>query len=422
MPLDHLPLHRFSSQRPPVVLLGGLNLVRTLGLAGIPAIVASADPWEPALASRFCSARVAIPRLEHGEAAADALLDLGRRLTRFLGRRVPLMYGSDDALEVIHAHRERLERHFLFLLCDANVASALVAKDRFQRFALTHGLPVPRELAWEGDGPGTLRGSAGPVLVKPRHKADWHHTTLCQRLFGGDGKARIFEDGAAVLADPDVADFRSQLQFQEYIPGGDEELWSYHAFADARSAVVASFVGRKIRTYPTLTGESAYIELAHDEDLERLGQEITRQCGLRGAFKMDFKRHTGTGRWYLLEVNARYNLWHYLGARNGLNLMQAAYEYLVHGVARAPREYSTRHRWLSLELDIKAYRELAAQGRLGAIGWLRSIARPGIVHNIFWWRDPLPWLHLWRGRLTTRLDRVPARLLLALRQWRSTAS
>ena len=48
----NLPLNRFDPGRPPVVLLGGINLVRTLGLAGIPAIVASSDREEPAFASR----------------------------------------------------------------------------------------------------------------------------------------------------------------------------------------------------------------------------------------------------------------------------------------------------------------------------------------------------------------------------------
>jgi hypothetical protein len=34
-------LRRFHPQRPPALLLGGVNLVRALGLGGIPAIVAS---------------------------------------------------------------------------------------------------------------------------------------------------------------------------------------------------------------------------------------------------------------------------------------------------------------------------------------------------------------------------------------------
>ncbi len=197
-----IDLRNFDSQRPPVVLVGGVNLVRTLGMAGIDAIVASWDPEEPAFASRYCRARVLLPRPGKGDATVDALASLGAHLAGGLGRRIPLMYGSDDALTLVQAHRERLQRHFLFLIPDADVAGALIAKDRFGAFARHRGLPVPRSLAWDGDGPGSVLGTAAPVLVKPSDKVDWHHSALCERLFGGDGKARVFASGIEAAAHP----------------------------------------------------------------------------------------------------------------------------------------------------------------------------------------------------------------------------
>ena len=109
-----LPYRQFDPAQPPVVLLGGINLVRTLGLAGIPAIVASADPDEPAFASRYCNGQIHLPPMAQDEAVAAALLQAGNRLSLQLGRRIPLMYGSDDALELIYRHRERLDvlEHF----------------------------------------------------------------------------------------------------------------------------------------------------------------------------------------------------------------------------------------------------------------------------------------------------------------------
>lgn len=417
-----LRLDRFSRGRPPVVLLGGISLVRSLGLARIPVIVATSDPDEPGLASRYCSARVVLPSMQEPQAVVDQLVGLGEELSAGLGRRVPLMYGSDDALELIYAHRERLQRYFLFLLSDRRVANSLIAKDRFQKLAEARGLPVPAALRWEGTDAGSLRAHAGPVLVKPRIKVDWHHTILCQRLFGGDGKARIFESGAAAAAHPDVALFHEQLAFQQYIPGGDADLWSFHGFADARGEVLASFVGRKVRTFPTLTGESAFIEMARDDSLAELGREVARRCPLRGVFKMDFKRDPRDGRWYLLEINARYNLWHYMAARNGVNLMAAAYDHLVDRKPPVPQDYEARYRWLNLELDFKAYREMAARGELTFARWAGSILRSRNVYSLFSWHDPAPWLRFWSARVSRRLGRAATGASLALRQWRSTAS
>ena len=57
-------LARLDRQRIPVLLLGGINLVRTLGEAGIPAIVASADGEDPARDSRFCKGVYEMPPLD----------------------------------------------------------------------------------------------------------------------------------------------------------------------------------------------------------------------------------------------------------------------------------------------------------------------------------------------------------------------
>jgi predicted ATP-grasp superfamily ATP-dependent carboligase len=381
------------------------------------------DPDEPGFASRYCSEAHVIPPLDPGDAAADAIVAIGRRLAGDHGRRIPLMYGSDDALHLIYAHRERLRRYFLFLVNDADVAEALLEKHRFEALARERRLPVPATLAWEGNGPGSLAAHAGPVLVKPRVKTDWYQSTLRRRVFRGDAKARIYETGAEVLADAGAALFREQLVFQEYVSGDDACLWSFHGMADENGALLDGFVGRKLRTYPPLTGESAFIELDDDDELAALGAEIAARLPLKGVFKMDFKKDARSGRWYLLEINARFNLWHYLGACNGVNLMRAAYDYLVDGTRPlAPQAYETTYRWLALDLDWKAFRAMHAAGELGWAAWLASIVFSRNVHNVFSWSDPGPWLRLWNRRLARRWDRGSRRVLSLVRQWRSTAS
>jgi len=413
----------FPSQCPvPVVLLGGVSLVRTLGLAGIPAIVATSDPDEPALASRHCTQHHRIPRVDSGAPCLEALMALGARLSNEYGGRVPLMYGGDDALGLVNDHSARLSRYYRFLLNDREVGGALIAKDRFGTFARHRGLPVPRALAWKGDGRGTVRGTEGAVVAKPSEKFDWHHSALCTELFGGDGKALVFESGAAAAADAGVAAHYAELTFQEYIPGGHEELWSYHGFADDEGHVLAAFTGRKVRTYPAVTGESAFIELAENDGLAEVGRYVARRCPLKGFFKMDFKRDPRNGRWHLLEINARCTLWHYIGAANGVNLMRVAYDYLLTGERPEQRPAVQRYRWLSLELDFKAYREMSRKGELTAARWLGSILMSRNLYALFSWSDPGPWLFFWRRRIARRLHRGPARFASRLRQWRATAS
>ena len=415
-----LPGRRFETV--PVLLLGGVNLVRSLGLAGIPAVVASTNPDDPVFASRYCAGRCVLPLLDKPEAAVDAIIGIGERLSTIHGRRIPLIYGSDDFLQVIYAQRERLQRYFLFLLSDAEVGEALMDKDRFQALAASRGIPVARVLEWEGEGPGSLAAAEGPVIVKPRTKHDWYDSQMRKRLFG-DSKALIFPRGAELRAHPGFAHFHEQLSFQEYIPGDDRDLWSFHGIADESGAVLDSFVGRKIRTSPPLTGESAFIELARDEGLSALGREIAAKLPLRGPFKMDFKKDPRTGKWYLLEINARFNLWMYLGARNGLNLVRTAYDYLLDGARPVTTGmYATDLRWLSLGLDFAAFRELRRRGELSWSRWLLSILLSRNVGNYFSWTDPGPCIRLWMNRFVRIWRRGPRKVLALVRQWRSTAS
>ena len=406
-----LPYGRFGSERPPVVLLGGLNVLRALGLANLPAIVASCARDEPAFASRYCGAALRLPAFENQRTVLDALLQAGAGLMRQLGRRVPLFYSNDTWQRLVQDHRAELGERYLLLLNEPSVADALIEKDRFQTLALERGLPIPRTLAWE-----SLERIAGPVLVKPRAKFGAHSAAARVRFFGEHGKARIYESGPALLADLAARQLREEMVIQEYIGGGDREIWSFHGFADEEGRLLDWFVGRKIRTFPAFTGESTCVELAHDAELGELGPRLAAALGLKGVFKIDLKREPRTGRLRVLEVNARYNLWHYLGAANGLNLTLTAYDYLVHGTRPdAPRPYRTTHRWVHLQHDWAAYRELAARGELDFRQWLASLAGPK-VGQLFSWRDPLPAFY--------RIYHLKSRLRLsrALTRWLSTAS
>jgi predicted ATP-grasp superfamily ATP-dependent carboligase len=405
-----IDLRRFHPNRPPVVLLGGLNVARATGLAGIPVIIASADAECPVFASRFCDASLRLPRLED---AMDSLLRLGERLNAALGKEVPLFYGNDDYLNLILQNRGRLAQYFRFIVNDPEVAAALMDKERFDAFTRRGGLPVPRTLEWE-----ELETLSGPVLVKPKVKLAFEQSMIFVRLLGRAGKARVFASPQEVLANPLACTLRQDLVFQEYIAGDDRQIWSYHGYADEASRILVWFTGRKIRTYPALTGISTYVELQQHDELAALGREIVARVPLKGVFKIDFKQDPRTGRFLMLEVNARFNLWHYLAAANGLNVPRVAYDYLLHKKipATMPRARTSR-RWLSLGADFRAYRDLASRGELGLWRWLVSLAASRKVYDVFAWSDPLPLARYWMQRIH-RVPRITARLT----RWLFTAS
>jgi len=407
----------FARGRPPVLLLAGPVLVRTLGIAGIPLIVASTDATASAFSSRYCGGRCVLASKDDPDALLCDLLEVGDRLSAQFGRRIPLMYGDDFFLEFIVTHRQPLAERFLFMLPDPHTADALIAKDRFQEFALERGLPVPRSVPWEN-----LAVTALPVLAKPRSKSHWRDSELRERLFIGDSKAVVFPTGREAALQPLIERNRNQLTFQEYVCGDDRQLWSYHGFASDQGKVLASFLGRKLRTSPPVTGESAFIELMHDDERAMFGRQLSERIPLKGPFKIDFKTDSRTGSHALLEINARFNLWHYLGAVNGINLMQIAYDYLLDGGEPGPRAYSTSKRWVCLRNDFRAYRAMAALGELSFVRWVASILSTNIVYNIFAWNDPAPLLMTWLNRFARKARKALGLAKQALKRYPSAES
>jgi len=382
----------------PVILLGGLNVVRALGLAGIPVVIASQQRRAPSMASRYCSGVIELPPITERQAVVEKLVQAASGL----GGPAPLFYDNDDRLALVQDFRAALAPHFALLLNEPALADALLEKSRFQALAETRGLPAPRRIEWH-----ELAAERGPVLAKPKTRTAWDNSSVRLQLFGGAGKARVFADGLQARAHPLVAPLADRLQFQEYVPGGDEAIWSFHGFAAPGGEVLASFVGRKIRTFPALTGDSSYLRLAYDEHVEALGRQIAARLPLAGIFKMDFKRDAASGRLVLLEINTRFNLWHYLGAANGVNLPKVAYEFLTQRKTPQKTTATARYRWLALREDWRAYRE----GQASLPRWLLSLAYFPKVYDLFAWSDPLPFVRHWATRIRSALSRRMPRWL-----------
>ena len=390
----------------PVVLLGGLNIVRALGRARIPVIIASSERRTPSMASRYCAGVIELPPIAERDAVVQALIQAAKRF----GARVPMFYDNDDRLALVQDYRAQLEPHYALLLNEPALGDALLEKSRFQDFAERRGLPVPRRIEWHA-----LQAERGPVLVKPKTRTAWDNSSVRQQLFRGAGKARIFANGAEVRANALAAQLAAQLSFQEYVPGEDDSIWSLHGFSAPGGELLEWFVGRKIRTFPALTGDSSYLRLARDERLVSLGREISQRLGLAGIFKMDFKRSSATGRYYLLEINTRFNLWHYLGACSGVNLPEVAYEYLLAGKKPLHAEARLDVRWLCMRYDKRAYRELRSQGKLSFLEWVASITYSPMVYDLFSWSDPKPFLRHWATKIRSAFKR-------RMHRWLATAS
>jgi predicted ATP-grasp superfamily ATP-dependent carboligase len=217
---------------------------------------------------------------------------------------------------------------------------------------------------------------------------------------GGTPQKVVFADTREQLMNrfPRMMAHSPQFLVQQAIPGSDEEIFSYHAYYNEGSRPLGEFVGRKVRTYPPASGISTYLRLVREDSVIDLGRNIADKLQITGVVKMDFKRDPKSSRLFLMEINPRYNLWHYLGAMAGVNLPELAHLDLA-GQASTPFDggYRTDLHWLSFRDDLRSLKMRHAEGWGRWLPWLLSL-RHRKIYNTFAWNDPGPWLAIQRDR------------------------
>jgi predicted ATP-grasp superfamily ATP-dependent carboligase len=359
------------------LVMGDVDLVRALGIEGIStAFMGSAT--DPARFSRHVE--VLLPWTdpwEDQEGAVAGLLAFASSQAE-----APVLFPQTDAsLLLASRHRDRLRDGFRFTLADADLVEQLVDKARFQALAARHELPVPRAQRLDprpGDPPPSL-DVPFPLVIKPLVR------TPAWRRLAGEAKAlHVLEREDYVALWRRLVDLESAILAQELIHGSERSIESYHAYVDESGATPGEFTGRKIRTLPPRYGHSTAVEITPLPDVAELGREVLARLGLRGVAKLDFKRD-GHGRLHLLEINARFNLWHYPGAVAGVNLPALVYADLT-GRQRPPVASVRRPvLWCDPLPDLRAAYAVGTSP-LAWLRWARGCqAACGLA-----WTDPLP--------------------------------
>jgi D-aspartate ligase len=369
---------RARAHTPLACVLGSMDLVRPLGLAGIRCAVV-ARPGAPSLYSRFAEATLCRHDFSPGdEDLVEALLRFGADEPQ----RPVLFYEEDAQLLLVSRHRERLAQAFHFAIADRELVENLVDKSRFCALAERLGLPVPaaRTLEPTGQAPAHL-DLRFPIIIKP-----FMRTPAWDVLARSHKALEVATPAALQELWPRLPALGSEVLAQERVPGPESRIESYHVYVDAAGSIAAEFTGRKIRTYPEACGHSTALEISDAGDVRAQGRAAVEKLKLTGVAKFDFKRGPD-GRLHLLEVNPRFNLWHHLGAVAGLNIPALVYADLL-GLRR-PTVTAARvgARWCSPWKDLPAARDAGVPLWRWLAWMLRCEAKSAIA-----WDDPMPLL------------------------------
>jgi predicted ATP-grasp superfamily ATP-dependent carboligase len=361
----------------------GLQTARILADRGVPVIGLAADASHFAAQTKVCreifevdlSSEALIVRLEQlGPDNIGAVL-------------IPC---TDLSVHLISEHRDRLEQWYRYSLPSHDVIELLMDKVRFYAYAEEAGIPIPKTflIADQDDAERAARSLSYPSVIKPPMKApEWTAMTT--------SKAIVVRDAGELLETyTKVRGWAPLLLAQQWVPGGDDTLFSCNAYFDAHGQPLVTFVARKLRQWPPGTGTSSSgEECRNDEILEQTVRLFGAVC-YSGLAYLEMKRDALTGLQYVIEPNVgRPTGRSAIAESGGVDLVYTMYCDVVGAPLPANRKQSYGNaKWLDLRRDVQSAVYYWRRNELTARQWLRSIRGPK-THAVISARDPRPFVY-----------------------------
>jgi predicted ATP-grasp superfamily ATP-dependent carboligase len=369
--------------------LNALGVVRSLALAHIPVLLLETTRRCPAAWSRHCT-YLRVPSLE-GEALIETLV----RLASDLECEPVLLLTTDDSVLAVSAFRHRIEQLYRIDLPAAAMVRALADKTEFHALAQREGFAIPRGRVLAGKADlDRIMELDPPLVLKPADK-----TLVLAGVV--DRAVRAETLGQALAAAVQMLSRAPSLIAQEWVDGPDTDIFFTLFTCGREGGLVGFFPGRKLVCSPPAVGSTAVCVAAPEvaEDLCRQTRDFVERVGYRGIGSLEFKRHSRTGRFLIIEPTVGRTDWQEeIATLCGLNLPLLAYRIALGTALPPPPDVAfLQYAWRS-DRQFSVPRNTVAP-------------RTRMVDGYFRWSDPLPATYYYGyERLAMRIWRRTIRL------------
>lgn len=238
----------------PVVILGvhygSLAIARSLGRLGVRVHGVDSDLRTSAFASRYFVRR---HRWDFAKASPASSVDFLLDLRTELGRHAVLIPTTDDTAQLVADYTAELRHVYHFQ--DNPPALVCRLRRKWELFALakSNGVPTPNTLL-----PRSLQEAQ-------RFADQIKYPLLLKASDGSRLEARVMRKMVILRTAGELTENYScmedpadpNLMLQEYIPGGDDAVWTFNGYFNRKSECVAGFTGKKIRQHPSAARSSS---------------------------------------------------------------------------------------------------------------------------------------------------------------------
>jgi predicted ATP-grasp superfamily ATP-dependent carboligase len=201
-----------------------------------------------------------------------------------------LFVSADNLVKVISDNRDILRQYYSFLLPEKNVIDCFLDKTSFHEWAMQNGMKVPESYICSSyeELDSCLERISFPVIIKPFEKTEkWDQLSPAYKTIQLHCKSEI----DTIPFDLFVA--ASKILVQQWIPGGDRNVYFCLVCYNGNGQKMADFTGRKLFQWPVLCGSTAAAIGEENEEVGRMTEEIFNLVKYQGLGSVEFSSDDG---------------------------------------------------------------------------------------------------------------------------------
>lgn len=361
----------------------GLSTIRCLGIHGIHTVAVDYSNQDNYGAdSKYCSERIIAPHYkENPQEFVSFLKDYAGK------QMVPpvLIPCHDSYVDIIDDHLEELKKFYLIPQTEQGLWSKVMDKEALHRLATEKGVNVPETVRINEENFFEKIETIlhYPCIVKPTDSPSFV-SKFRKKIFMVHNKQEL----EAALAKAKQAD--EEVIVQRIIPGFDDHMYTFDAYLNQDSKVTHWVTCQKFRQFPINFGASVYTGQRYVPELYEIGAKFLEEIGYKGFAEIEFKKDAETGKYYLIEINARITNLNNLLYKVGVNFPYITYMEMTGNPLppKSVKEDTGRVFWYGYE-DMLAVRDYVRTGQLSYSQVIKSYFKPK-AYAIWDWKDPKP--------------------------------
>jgi D-aspartate ligase len=364
----------------PAIVLGlckhGLYLTRNFARHGIPVLAIESNLAQPSAHTRY-GHKIFCPDL-YGEALINMLNELKQWVPAF----TPIFPTNDRMVDILLTHYSELSDHFRLPFPDGDLLRRLVIKPELGQLAFEAGLNVPKSFSISSlESLAKERNNIRfPVAVKP---------ALPMMSF----KSRCCNDFEALASQVAAsARINEPLIVQEWVEGDDRTILFGAYYIASNGKCLASYSGRKLMSYPSLTGHAAATESYDIGNLLEEGFSFLKNLGYWGLCSIEYKGFTPHDARFIEVTVGRCDWWIMCCGINGVNIPLAAYNDLTGASLPFDNSQTSAYIWHDIEHSFPVLVENLIKRRWPITDCAKFLMRPK-KEAIWDLLDPIPFLH-----------------------------